>query len=404
MSGRMGTLWTLSSIRGAAVIEYGCMGHTLYGRVFLNQAGIWEGGKLYSTHIDETDIAMGDTSRLSWTIAQVVEQDKPRIIFLLPSSVPEVIGTDLPALCRELQPDYPHVPLLPFGCGDFDTNAHRGVQEALLLLAKTLPVDMGRTEQRTYNLIGSCADLFRFHADAEEIKRIMKGAFGMEPLCVMTSDTSVEEMVSMGAAHLNLVIRREGEPCARHLQKRFGTPFVTGRGYGIAGTLDWVRRIGECSGLEPDREFLAVEEARSRLQMAPALPVLEHMLLAHREEAAILLGGHADVVQGILAYACGELKLQRGPCWCDSPDMGTEQAPYMGEAEWTQAVLGQKHGMLMASGEILEWAGRSQELQISVPDSKWRLNPYEPPLVGFRGAIHLFSLWINAFLEQENNG
>ncbi len=83
MSGRMGVLWTLASIRDAALIEYGCMGHMQYGRMFLNQAGISRGCKLYSTHIDETDISLGDTRRLNRTIAQIVERDKPKIIFFV---------------------------------------------------------------------------------------------------------------------------------------------------------------------------------------------------------------------------------------------------------------------------------------------------------------------------------
>lgn len=56
---RMGILWTLASIKDAALIEYGCMGHMLYARAFLNRAGIPKACSLYSTHIDETDIALG---------------------------------------------------------------------------------------------------------------------------------------------------------------------------------------------------------------------------------------------------------------------------------------------------------------------------------------------------------
>lgn len=230
---------------------------------------------------------------------------------------------------------------------------------------------------------------------------MMKGAFDMEPLCIMTSDTSVSGLEHMGGAHVNLVIRREGEPCAQHLQTRFNTPYVTGRGYGIAGTGNWLRSIGQALGRQPNEAFLREEESRAKRQTSSVLPILEHMRLAHAEESAIMLGGHADVVAGILDYACHELGLKKGPCWCDSPDMASEHVPYMAEADWQEAVLTKEEGLLMASGEILEWAGRSQELQISIPDHKWRLNPYEPPLMGYRGAVNLFSLWINTFLEQE---
>ena len=91
-SGRMGTLWCLSGIRESAVVEYGCMGHMVYGRTFLHRMGS-QGSRLYSTHISETDIAMGDTSRLKRSVEQVSEMEDIRAIFLLASSTPEVAGT-----------------------------------------------------------------------------------------------------------------------------------------------------------------------------------------------------------------------------------------------------------------------------------------------------------------------
>lgn len=403
MSGRMGTLRALASIRDAALIEYGCMGHMLYGRVFLHQASIAEGCKLYSTHINESDIAMGDIGRLQRAVAEILRRDSPKIIFLLPSAVPTVIGTDLPAICKELQPEYPNVRLLPFGYGGFDVYGYRGVQEALSLLAEALPAGIEKTSEPTFNIIGSCADMFRFQADAHELIRIMEGAFGMRALCVMTSDTAVEDIEHMGGAHINLIIRREGTPAAEHLNKRFGTPYLLGRPYGIEGTACWIKEIAEVSGLMPNYEFIQAEKEKAKNQIAPAMPVFNHIIRSHPDEATISLGGHADVVKGILDFATKELSLNKGTCWCDCPDMASEDIPYFTEKEWTQAIPLQKKGLLMASGEALQWADRNLELQIANPDTKWRLSPYEPPFVGFRGAVHLAGLWLNAALEQEND-
>lgn len=402
MSGRMGTLWTLAPICGAALIEYGCMGHMLYGRVFLNQAGIADGCRLYSTHIDETDISLGDTGRLERALAEIILLDKPKVVFLLPSAVPSVIGTDLTALCRELQPLYPQVKLLPFGSGGFNVDGNRGVEEALLLLAKVLPKERRKTPQATFNLIGSCADLFRFRSDAQELIRLMQGAFGMEPLCVMTSGTSVEKMEEMGGAHINLVLRREGEKAAAHLQKQFGTPYITGRPYGISGTESWIQRVGETIGKAPDLKFVQSETNKAKKLLLPSLRVFEHMLRSHPEEAALSVGGHADIVSGIRAFGCGELGLPNGDFWCDCPAMGSQEIPYCSEENWSGMIMARPKGLLMSSGEALAWAGRSRELQIANPDIKWRLSPYDPPFVGFRGAIHLAGLWLNALLEEDS--
>lgn len=140
-SGRMGVLWTLSTIKNAAVVEYGCMGHMLYSGVTLKRSGVSEGCKLYSTHINETDISLGDTKRLEKVIANIVQTECPKALFLTPSSVPEVIGVDMDAICEELQKQYSSTRLLSFGCGGFDRTQHQGVQQALSLLVKSLPKD-----------------------------------------------------------------------------------------------------------------------------------------------------------------------------------------------------------------------------------------------------------------------
>jgi hypothetical protein len=137
----------------------------------------------------------------------------------------------------------------------------------------------------------------------------------------------------------------------------------------------------------------------ARRRLAPVMPNFRHIVRSHPEETLMSLGGHADVVRGILSFGCGELSFSKGTCWCDCPDMGSEDIPYFSENEWTHAVQKHQKGFLMASGEALEWAGRNTELQISNPDIKWRLYPYEPPFVGFRGAVHLMNLWINEIIE-----
>lgn len=83
--------------------------------------------------------------------------------------------------------------------------------------------------------------------------------------------------------------------------------------------------------------------------------------------------------------------------------MASADVPYYAEDEWMRVVTAHKQGVLMASGEALKWANRSLENQISNPDVRWRLSPYDPPFVGFRGANHLAGLWLNTLLEQDED-
>jgi len=395
----MGIYWALSGIGEAAIVEFGCMGHNLYGGSALRRAGIYEGygAAVYTTYIDETDISLGDTSRLDATIRHIVDTDKPKVIFLLPSAVPEVIGTDLNALSLIMQPDYPGTPLIPVGHGSFAISQHRGVQEALTVLAAKIPIDTHKNITPTYNIIGSCPDLPRFGADAQEIIRIMAGAFHMGPSCVLSAGASITDIEDMGAAHINLVIRREGIPAAKLLYERFGTPYLSMRPYGIDGTTDWLREIGPMLGRPPDAHFIKCERDLALAQIDHAFDYLEGNEWSYPEEAVLTIGGHADVVKGILRYATTEIPLRKGACWCDCPEMADDEIPYFSEHEWAPVVQNHRKGYLMFSGEALRWAGKNTQLAIANPDTEWRLHPYEPPFVGYRGAVHLVNLWVNEY-------
>lgn len=391
-SGRMGTLWCLSGIRESAVVEYGCMGHMVYGRTFLHRLGS-QGSRLYSTHISETDITMGDTGRLKRAVAQVSEMDDIRVIFLLASSTPEVAGVDLGAAALELSAVFPNIPIIPMGTGGFDRTGSKGVEETLLRLAKSLPKSARRTDHLSFNLIGSCADIYRFGADAAELARIVEGAFHADLLCCMTSDTSISALEQMGSAHFNLVLRREGMSAAEHLEKMFGTPWLYARPYGIQGTLDWVKQAEERLNLIVDREFLTHEKRCVLEQAKPLLTVLSRYLHTHTMDSRLVLCGHGDVVAAIAEYGKRELGFEQIECYCDDPGMATPEMSYLTD-ELKEMLSRREDGFLMASGELLQMAGRDRMLQISLPDDRWH-HRYEPPFMGFRGAVHLLTMLAN---------
>ena len=409
-SGRMGIFWTLSPIREAAVVEFGCMGHNLYGGAAIKRGGIFEGygAPLYTTYMDETDISLGDMSRLDATIAQVIRTDHPKVIFLQPSAVPEVIGVDLFAWCEAARHNYPDVQLIPIGHGSFAISQHRGVQEALLALVEALAVESSppktladnnnNNNAHTYNIIGSCPDLYNFAADSAEIIRMMHGAFHMAPCCVLSSGASATDIMHMGSARVNLVLRREGIPAAKLLQTRFGAPYVFARPYGIKGTTNWLGEVGLALEQALDKFFIESEQSLALKQIDYAYDYLEDNEWAYPEEAVLTLGGHIDVVKGILSYATAELPLRKGVCWCDCPEMADDDVPYFSENEWIPVVQNHTKGYLMFSGEALRWAKKNTHLQISNPGIAWQLHPYDPPFVGYRGAVHLVNLWINEYV------
>ena len=393
-SGSMGVLWTLSTLKNAAILEFGAMGHMMEARIDLEKAGITKTAGLYSTHIDDIDLTLGGLDRVRTAMDEIVRDSGVKAVFLLPSAAPEIIGADFGALAAELAPRYPDVDIVHFGFSGLTTEFNRGVSECLLTLVKKLARDAPADKKQSFNIIGSCADFMRFHGDMEELVRIMRGAFGMEPSCILSSGASIEDIKTMGSARINLVIRKEGLPAANYIKENFGSPFIEGRPYGLKGVMAWIRNIADATGIEPDKAFLN-EEFQEADRHYDTFEKLYKMTkyLGKPSPLRISASGHSDVIKGIASFA-NELGLARNRFWCNDPDGGSEEIPYLCESEWEAVLPELEDDILMSSGDILALCGRKQRMILAHPHPLWSICIYDAPFMGFRGISGLINLWI----------
>lgn len=387
-SGRMGALWTLAPIKGAVVLEFGSMGHMIYARRWLEQAGYTKDCKAYVTHLDEKDIALGITDRIEKALDKILDEYEAKAVFLIPSSVPEVIGTDMEAICEELRFRYEGLPILYFPCGSFSYDYHKGIETALYELCKKLPQKTARAERLTCNIIGSCIDLHLFEADVREIERLVLGAFGMQVSCVLSTNSDIDSIKELGGAHINLVLRKEGLKGAEVLKKNFNTPYLYNRPYGLSGTKEWLRQIGEILSLTPDRKFIEAEINDCTM----VYDNIKHILEFFGDRLSFSAGGNADVVRGVREFACTELGIKEGVYWSDTK-VEQKDLSYCTEEEIIKILDDVPAGILMTRKEYLKRAGKNTDLLIDRGLNEWNFNPYVPPYMGFRGAINLCSLW-----------
>ncbi len=390
-SGSMGALWALSTVRNAAIIEFGAMGHMVDARIALEKAGVAQPAGLFSTHIDDIDITLGGVDRIKASIDHILTDQTIKAVFLLPSATPEIIGTDFGALVAEIQPLYTQAQIIDLNFSSLTSSSNSGVQESLLRLASRFARSTGSTN--TFNIIGSCADFMRFHADAEEIIRMMKGAFDMSPCCVLTSDTSIEEINMMGNARLNLVLRKEGLPAAEYLQEKFGTQFIEGRPYGMAGTLRWLESVGELVGRAPDKAFLAREYKEVDYSFDMFEKLYRRTKFYGRTALRLSASSHSDVVKGLSSFA-DELGFDKGHFWCNNSEGATKEIPWLSESEWEALLPDMEDDVLMSDGDVLAVSGRTQDLLLAHPHRRWSICVYNAPFMGFRGAINLISMWV----------
>ncbi|SHI21462.1 nitrogenase component 1 [Clostridium intestinale] len=380
-SDRMGALWTLLSIRGACILEFGTAGTTRFAlNNFHKMKGV-QNGQLYTTHLDENDIAMGDVSRMDKAIDDIVNEGLATNIFLMSSTVSSVIGIDLEAYCYIYREKYPQINFIYISNDGFKGEWTLGVKNTLETLVDNIPKEVNKSENFTYNIIGACADDYNYEVDCMEVDRIMKDGFNGENVCTLTSNTSIKEIENMGAAHLNIVMRSEGEEAAKVLERNFGTPYVMGRPYGLKGTFEWIKKIEKEAKISIKKEFVENEEKLLKEKIDEASLVLKNK--------SICLSGHYDVVIGIRDFMRDEIGININNIWCSSPSLSTEEVPFYEEKIWEEIILKGDYDILMGNGVVTNIGKENcKKLQIDLPNLVYsRGEQDDNPYVGFKGAL-----------------
>ena len=241
-SDRMAIIWSLMPISDAVVLEYGPAGTTHFGGGFYSSLGLKLGKTLFTTHISEDDIVMGDVSRLENAISEVDKNYHPKIIFVVASAVIAVIGTDIAGVCNYMQ-ERVNARLISFEEGGFRGDYTFGLRSVYRMLAREIIKPQPKEEKNTCCILGASAGSYRIRSDVWEIKNLLREAFNIECRYTMGLDCTVEDIEKAGAAALNLVIREEAEEAAQIIEEKCGTPYIKGAPYGYKGTLEWLESI-----------------------------------------------------------------------------------------------------------------------------------------------------------------
>ena len=294
-SDRMGIMWKLLSIKDSIVLEYGPAGTTHYSMGSLGSMGLNIENNLFTTHMSEEDVVMGDVSRLENAICEVDESYKPKVIFVMASAITSVIGADIPGVCHYMQ-ERIKAKLVPVDEGGFKGDYSVGLGLAYNLLAKEL-IKPSEKKQLTYNILGACQGSFRINSDVWEVESLLSEAFNLKKGATLGLESTTEELENMSNAAFNIVLRAEAVECAKFMESEFGIPFVYGSPYGYTGTLEWLQSVGDVLGIEINQDLkVRIEE---KAQEANQLRM--YSMMGGRGLKASLVGDY-DVICGLYAF------------------------------------------------------------------------------------------------------
>ena len=387
-SDRMGIIWSLLAVQGAIVLEYGPAGTTHYSMGLYGGLGLRFQNRMFTTHMSEDDVVMGDVTRLEDAIVELDKSYAPKVIFVVASSVTAVIGTDIKGVCRYMQNEV-KAKLVAFEQGGFRGDYSIGLAETYKLLVRNLPKKDVAQEAGVYNIIGASMWRYRMESDIWEIKSLLGEALGLSCNACLCCDTSVEELEDMGLAQVNIVLGNEGLAAAKYLQEKFGTPYVYAVPYGYNGTLSFLAQVGEAIGREPDSMVLlrlqTKEKSLSRLSL--------FTMMGNNKPKKAVVKGDYDLVQGVSAFLeQGGITVLHKMCAHSLKAIAEPAADveaYAEESDWLQVIRGLQDTLILADDvALLQADADNMKVLISAPFMNSAVATHMP-FMGERGADFL---------------
>lgn len=387
-SDRMGIIWSLLAVQGAIVLEYGPAGTTHYSMGLYGGLGLRFQNRMFTTHMSEDDVVMGDVTRLEDAIVELDKSYAPKVIFVVASSVTAVIGTDIKGVCRYMQNEV-KAKLVAFEQGGFRGDYSIGLAETYKLLVRNLPKKDVAQEAGVYNIIGASAWRYRIASDIWEVKSLLDEALGLSCNACLCCDTSVEELEDMGLAQVNIVLGNEGLAAAKYLQEKFGTPYVYAVPYGYNGTLSFLAQVGEAVGREPDSMVLlrlqTKEKSLSRLSL--------FAMMGNNKPRMAVVKGDYDMVQGVSAFLeQGGITVLHKMCAHSLKAIAEPAADvetYAEESDWLQVIRGLHDTLILADDvALLQADADNMKVLISAPFMNSAVATHMP-FMGEKGADFL---------------
>ena len=366
-SDRMGIIWSLLAVQGAIVLEYGPAGTTHYSMGLYGGLGLRFQNRLFTTHMSEDDVVMGDVTRLEEALVELDKNYAPKVIFVVASSVTAVIGTDIKGVCRYMQNEV-KAKLVAFEQGGFRGDYSVGLAETYKLLVRNLPQKGVAQEKGVYNIIGASAWRYRMASDIWEVKSLLSEALGLSCNACLCCDTSVEELQALGKAQVNIVLGNEGLAAAQYLEEKFGTPYVYAAPYGYSGTVRFLESVGEAIGEMP--QPLVLMRLRMKEKGMSMLSMFAMMGGGKRKQAVVK--GDYDLVQGVSAFLeQAGIRVVHKMCAHSLKAIAEPAADvesYAEEGEWLQQIRELRATLIFADDVALAQADASNmKVLISAP-------------------------------------
>jgi nitrogenase molybdenum-iron protein alpha chain len=223
--------------------------------------------KIVISNLDQRDVIMGGEQKLKESIEIAEKRYAPKLIFVFTSCASGIIGDDVDAIVREVQPDTKAL-IVPVHCDGFRSKiCASGFDAAFQSISKFILKDV--TPKKDKGLINLFAPTTVSYADQLEIERILDKV-GLRVNYIPFFST-LEKILSIPNAEASTSICKVfADEFMKDIEHDYGVPYAhTVMPVGLRNTDKWLRGIAEVTGKEAEVEaFIEKEHARIEPELA----------------------------------------------------------------------------------------------------------------------------------------
>lgn len=239
---------------------------------------------VFISGLSETEAMLGDDDKLIHDIVAAAEELHPRFITIGGTPIPMMMGTDFPAVARQVERE---TAIQTFGINTDGMHSYiSGISKAYAMLAEKVCLsDVEKEDKLSINILGATPLDFSVNGTVQAMKRVIEES-GIHVHSVWAMDSQNTEdlfydIQTAGAAHVNLVVSACGIKAAKIMWERFQIPYLIGAPCGKKFTEKIIDEIKKCAEMKnicrnlcmdfPDSKIIIIGESVTALSFANAL-------------------------------------------------------------------------------------------------------------------------------------
>lgn len=175
-------------------------------------------GRCTSVRLDTNDVTFGAIAKVEEAFKEIMEEYKPKCVFLISTCIIEIIGDDFDALAQSLSNKY-NIPVLPVHTEHFKCEDHiPGIQRIITACADLMePLECNNS----VNVFGQIMGDF----SKTELAKILEEE--NIPLGIqLPNNCTLEDIKLAPAAKLNIIVSDTAVELGKKMLEKFGIPYV----------------------------------------------------------------------------------------------------------------------------------------------------------------------------------